>query len=47
VNKRINAKFYYGDKLEKGMTNPPPGTLVYNTVTDSDRDFYLISQKAT
>lgn len=27
------------------MTNPPPGTLISDTVTDGDRDFYIVSQK--
>jgi hypothetical protein len=45
INKRINAKFYLGDDLNKPMTNPHPGTLIADSVTDGDRDFYIVSQK--
>jgi aubergine-like protein len=47
VNKRINARFYLGDNMKKNqpLSNPPQGTLVQTKVC-TDKDFYLISQKA-
>lgn len=48
VNKRINARFYLGDNMKKNvpLSNPPQGTLIQSKVC-GDRDFYLISQKAS
>ena len=46
VNKRVNAKFFSGDNLERGtISNPDPGTVVTDEIT-SGNDFYLISQKS-
>jgi len=46
VNKKISAKFFSGDSLQKGnVSNPDPGTVVSEGIT-SGNDFYLISQKA-
>ncbi|GBO07118.1 Piwi-like protein 1 [Araneus ventricosus] len=43
VNKKINTRFFA--PTADSYTNPPPGTLVDNTVTRFDRyDFYLVSQ---
>lgn len=43
VNKRVGARFYL--KQGQNFTNPPPGTVIDNTVTRKERyDFYLISQ---
>ncbi|XP_044744657.1 piwi-like protein Siwi isoform X2 [Coccinella septempunctata] len=39
VTKRINTRLFYGDQ------NPPPGTVVDNTITLPQRfDFFLVSQ---
>ena len=44
VTKRISARFF-ARIGERAYENPPPGTIVDNTVTREERyDFYLISQ---
>ncbi|XP_054710700.1 piwi-like protein 1 [Uloborus diversus] len=43
VNKRVNAKFFA--QAGNSYSNPPPGTVIDNTVTRPDRyDFFLVSQ---
>jgi len=48
VNKRMTAKFFNGDNLQRdgNLTNPEQGTVIDSEVT-SGNDFYLISQKTT
>ena len=47
VNKRMTAKFFSGDNVQKsGIGNPDQGTVVNEEIT-TGRDFYLISQKTT
>lgn len=46
VNKKMTAKFFSGDNLQKGgLTNPDSGTIVAQDIT-TGKDFYLISQKS-
>lgn len=45
VNKKLTAKFFSGDNLERGLGNPDQGTIVSSDIT-SGKDFYLISQKS-
>nr|QZA51937.1 piwi a2.1 [Paramecium bursaria] len=44
VNKKVGAKFYAG---ERNLDNPPQGTLIDTQICQNNKDFYLISQKAT
>ena len=47
VNKRVNAKFFTGDTIQKeGLGNPDQGTILSEEIT-TGKDFYLISQKTT
>ena len=47
VNKRMTAKFFSGDNLQReGLSNPDQGTVVSEEIT-TGKDFYLISQKTT
>ncbi|XP_060874625.1 piwi-like protein Siwi [Metopolophium dirhodum] len=46
VKKRISTRFFCSNP--KNYQNPPPGTVIDNTVTDPTMyDFYLISQNVT
>ena len=48
VNKKMTAKFFNGDNLQRdsNLSNPEQGTVIDSEVT-SGNDFYLISQKTT
>lgn len=46
VNKRMSAKFFSGDNLQRGLGNPDQGTVVSDEIT-TGKDFYLISQRTT
>jgi len=47
VNKRMTAKFFSGDNLQRsGLSNPDQGTVIDDEITTGN-DFYLISQKTT
>lgn len=45
VNKSVSAKFFR--QTAGGVFNPPPGTVIYDTVIPSANDFYLVSHPVT
>jgi aubergine-like protein len=47
VSKRIMQRFFAVQRGGSGLNNPPPGTVVYDTVTKKDRyDFFLVPQSS-
>jgi len=42
INKKVNEKFYVGDDLKKGLSNPQPGSLMQKGVCDENSDFFLV-----
>jgi aubergine-like protein len=45
LNKSVSAKFFR--ETSNGVFNPPPGTVIYDTVIPSGNDFYLVSHPVT
>ena len=46
IDKRITQKFFSIEAKNK-LQNPPPGTLIDNTIVSKYYDFYLIAQNVT